>query len=200
MKNMDRLCAWCVHHSVRAITYAIVTAAVTALPATYANAQEFHAKLSGFKEVGGVGAGQTGAIFSQGQGTLQLNLNRQLQSLRYTLTFTGLSAPVTQAHIHFGKKHVGGGIFLFLCTNLTPPAGVATPPACPATGGSVSGLLTAGSVLAVPGQHITAGDFNVVVEALLSKTAYANVHTLNFPAGEVRGEIRRDDDENNEDD
>jgi len=197
MKNMDRLCAWCVHHSVRAITYAIVTAAVTAVPATYANAQEFHAKLSGFKEVGGVGAGQTGAIFSQGQGTLQLNLNRQLQSLRYTLTFTGLSAPVTQAHIHFGKKHVGGGIFLFLCTNLgNGPVGT---PACPAGGGTVSGLLTAGSVLAVPTQNITAGDFNVVTDALLSKTAYGNVHTTKFPAGEIRGQIVRDDDENEQD-
>ena len=192
MKNM--------HHSVRAITYAILAAAVIAVPANCANAQDFHAKLSGFNEIGPLGAGETGAIFSQGQGTIALILNQQLQSLRYTLTYNNtLSSNVTQAHIHFGKKHVAGGIFLFLCTNLTPPAGVATPPACPATGGSVSGLLTAGSVLAVPGQHITAGDFNVVVEALLSKTAYANVHTVNFPAGEIRGDIRRDDDENNQD-
>jgi len=180
------------------ISGVIFTAVVTAVPTAYANAQDFHAKLSGFNEIGGLGAGETGAIFSQGQGTIALKLNQQLQSLRYTLTYTGLSSSVTQAHIHFGKKHVAGGIFLFLCTNLAPPVGVATPPACPAAGGSVSGLLTAGSVLAVPAQHITAGDFNVVVEALLSKTAYANVHTVNFPAGEIRGDIRRDDDDDHD--
>jgi hypothetical protein len=64
-------------------------------------------------------------------------------------------------------------------------------------------LLTPGSVLAVPGQNITAGDFNIVTGALLSNTAYGNVHTVKFPAGEIRGQVRRDDDEdnqNNEDD
>ena len=100
---------------------AILAAAATAVAAAYANAQEFHAKFSGFNEVGGVGAGQTGAIFSQGQATIALKLNNKLQSLNYTLAYSGLSAPVTQAHIHFGKKHVGGGIMVFFCSNLANP-------------------------------------------------------------------------------
>jgi hypothetical protein len=67
---------------------AVLALAVTIVPGSYAGAQDFHAKLSGFQEVGSL-TGLTGAIFSQGQGTLRLNLNRQVQSLRYTLTFTG---------------------------------------------------------------------------------------------------------------
>jgi hypothetical protein len=32
--------------------------------------------------------------------------------------------------------------------------------------------------------------FDAVTDALLSNSAYANVHTANFPAGEIRGQIR----------
>ena len=103
---------------------AILVGAATVVPATYANAQDFHAKLSGFNEIGGLGAGETGAIFSQGQGTLKLKLNTKLQTANWTLTYSNLSATVLQAHIHFGKVHVAGGIMVFFCTNLgNGPAG-----------------------------------------------------------------------------
>jgi len=51
---------------------AILAAAVTTMVSLYANAQEFHAKFSGFNEIGPLGAGETGAIFSQGQAALRL--------------------------------------------------------------------------------------------------------------------------------
>jgi hypothetical protein len=54
----------------------------------------------------------------------------------------------------------------------------------------VSGTITAASVLAVNGQHIPAGDFNAFIDILTSNSAYANVHTTSFPAGEIRGQIR----------
>jgi CHRD domain len=82
-----------------------------------ANAQTFHADLSGFQELGALNA-ETGAIFTPGTGTLDLKLDQKLQMLTYTLTYSGLTSPVLQAHIHFGQIHVPGGIFLFLCTNL----------------------------------------------------------------------------------
>jgi CHRD domain-containing protein len=165
--------------------------AAIAVPATCANAQNFHAKFSGFNELGALNA-ETGAILSKGQATIALKLNKQLKTLNYTLTYSNLEAPITQAHIHFGKVHVPGGIFLFLCSNLgNGPAGT---PLCPPSG-TVSGMLTGGSVLAVPGQNITAGDFDAVTDILLSNSAYANIHTQRFPAGEIRGQIRRDDDQ-----
>jgi hypothetical protein len=94
---------------------------------------------------------------------------------------------VTQAHIHFGKEHVTGGIIVFLCTNMgNGPAGT---PACPANGGTVTGTITAGNVLGVAKQNVNAGDFNALARALTSNTAYANVHTMVYPAGEIRGQI-----------
>lgn len=169
-----------------------LTAATIGVLASAANAQEFHARLSGFNEVGALNA-ETGAILTNGQGTLDLKLDRNASTVTYTLTYSNLSAPVTQAHIHFGKIHVPGGIFVFLCTNLgNGPAGT---PSCPSAGGTVTGTVGPAGVVAVPGQNIQAGDFNAVVDALTSNTAYANVHTSKFPAGEIRGQVRGGEDE-----
>jgi CHRD domain len=167
-----------------------------------ARAQEYSAKFSGFQEVGGLGAGETGAILSTGHAALKLTLDKAAQTLTYTLTYSGL-ANVLQSHIHFGKKHVAGGIMVFFCSNLgNGPAGT---PACPddATGEvTVSGTITPAGVVGPTGQNITAGDFAAVVATLASNTAYGNIHTKQFPAGEIRGQIhgaRRHDDHGGDD-
>ncbi len=173
-------------------TLLAVTGAALAFASTTAKAEQLTAKFSGFEEIGALGAGETGAILSKGQASLDLNLNQQSQTLGFTLTYSGLS-DVTQAHIHFGKRRVAGGIVVFFCSNLpNPPAG--TQP-CPASSGSISGTITAASVLAVPGQNISAGDFEALTAALLSNTAYGNIHTAKFPSGEIRGQIHRVRDE-----
>jgi len=155
-----------------------------------ARAQEYSVKLTGFQEVGGLGAGETGAILSTGKATLKLTLDKTAQTLSYTLTYSGLTN-VLQSHIHFGKKHVAGGIMVFFCSNLgNGPAGT---PACPDdTSGevTVTGTVTAAGVVGPTAQNVAAGDFAGVVAALASDTAYANIHTKQFPAGEIRGQIQ----------
>jgi len=163
----------------------LASASLLAVPfmllGTHAQADEFSAKMVGFQEVP--------AIFSaNGRGTLHLDLDRKARTITFKETFSGLSAPVTQSHIHFGKIHVGGGITVFFCTNLNNgPAG--TQP-CPAGGGTVTGTITGGNVLAIAAQGMPAGDFDALVALLDSDTAYVNVHSTNFPAGEIRGQIR----------
>jgi len=165
-------------------------AAMTVVPAAMASqhSEEFHAVFSGFNEVGALNA-QSGAILSEGAATLVLKLDRSAQTVSYTLKFSGLSTPVTQAHIHFGKVHMPGGVMVFFCSNNpNPPPGTQS---CPASGGTVTGTLSAANVLPIPTQNVTAGDFQAIVDALESDTAYGNIHTMSFPAGEIRGEIRR---------
>jgi hypothetical protein len=163
---------------------AVFVAAPFTLFGAHANATEFGAKLVGFEET-------PLAIFSKGTGTLDLNLNKNARTITFKLTFSGLSAPVLQSHIHFGKRHVGGGVTVFFCTNLNNgPPGTQT---CPAGGGTVTGTITGANVIGLPAQHLPASDFDALVAVIESDTAYANVHTTNFPGGEIRGQIRRGD-------
>jgi hypothetical protein len=171
--------------------YKLLSAALiaggVAFSTSYAHAEPFVAALSGFNEIGAL-AGPTGAILSNGRGSLHLDLNRQARTLEFWLTYSGLSSPVTVAHIHFGKVHVAGGVMVFFC-------GGGGQGDCPASG-TVHGIITAANVQAIPGQNVTAGDFDAVEDALTTNTAYANVHTSNFPAGEIRGQIRGGNDDN----
>ena len=165
-----------------------------------ANASDFSAKFSGFQEIGGVGAGETGAIFSPGKATLDLDLNRKTRVLKFRLTYSGFpsSTKVILAHIHFGKVHVAGGIIVFFCSNLpNPPPPPGTQP-CPTPNGTVMGTITAASVVGPTAQNIPAGDFDALVDALDSNTAYGNIHTVNFPAGEIRGQIVKGDEDEHE--
>ena len=82
---------------------------------------------------------------------------------------------------------------VFFCTNLNNgPPGTQL---CPAGGGTVTGTITGGSVVGPTAQHVTPGDFDALVAALVSDTAYGNIHTTAFPSGEIRGQIRHDDHE-----
>jgi len=177
---------------------AMLAAVMLFLLSVPARAQEYSAKFSGFQEVGGLGGGETGAISSTGRATLKLILDKTAQTLTYTLTYSGLTN-VLQSHIHFGKEHVAGGIMVFFCTNLgNGPAGTPTCPDDASGEVTVTGTVSAAGVVGPSAQGITAGDFAGVVAALASDTAYGNIHTKQFPAGEIRGQVhaeRRDHDD-----
>jgi hypothetical protein len=165
--------------------------AVGSLYGSSVYANEFTTHLSGFKEV-------PVAIYTPGTGKLRLKLDKHAGTLAYELSYSGLTSPVTQAHIHFGKRGVAGGVITYFCSNLgNAPAG--TPP-CPENGGTVTGTITAAGVLGVQPQNVKPGDIEALLAALFSKTAYANVHTTNFPAGEIRGEIHKDKKDDGRDD
>jgi hypothetical protein len=151
----------------------------------------FDASLTGYEEVP--------TLSTSGTGTFKAWINRGKDEIRYTLTYAGpfdanpAGGTVTQAHIHLGARAFSGGVSAFLCSNLgNGPAGT---PACPPSPGTVSGVITAAQVVGPATQGISAGEFAELVRALRAGAAYANVHTTTFPAGEIRGQIS-DQDEN----
>ena len=195
-------------------------AGVLALWGGRADAEEFSARLTGFQELGSLpnvtqnpttgvvtAANPTGAVLSNGTGTLELDLDEKAGTATWTLTYSnvGTTPPktgtVSQAHIHFGKSRDSGGILVFFCTNLTPPpVGAPLPKPCPSPSGTVSGTWTSADIVAIAGQNVVAGNFDALVDALESNTAYANIHTTSgttpdtaFPAGEIRGQIHEGD-------
>ena len=140
------------------------------------------ARLVGFAEV-------PLTLSTPGRGRFHAVLDEDEQTISYRLTYGGLEADVTQAHIHFGRFYTAGGVSAFLCSNVGGPPGT---PACPAQGGEVTGTLTPESVIGPAGQGISPGEFAKLVAAIRSGNTYANVHSTKYPAGEIRGQIHPD--------
>jgi hypothetical protein len=54
------------------------------------------------------------------------------------------------------------------------------------------GSLSLGLVIGPASQGIGTGQFDKLVEAIRSGVTYVNVHSPQFPAGEIRGQINND--------
>jgi len=153
-------------------------------------------RLTGYQEVVG-----PGPISTTGRGTFEATLNEAGNAISYRLTYSDLDTMVaggivTQAHIHFGQRSVGGGIIAFLCGTAGSP-GPAGTPTCPQPSGTVTGTITAAQIIGPNGQGIEPGSFAEAVRALRAGMVYANVHTTRWPAGEIRGQVH-DQDQNND--
>lgn len=168
------------------LTLAIVGVAVGTATANDRRKREevVVAALAGHNEV-------PSSLSTPARGLFRAEIDEDAGTITYRLSYEGFTAPatVTQAHIHFGERHLVGGISVFLCTNLgNGPAGT---PACPAESGTVTGTLTAASVIGPAAQGIGVGEFAEVLRAIRVGAAYANVHSSQFPAGEIRGQIEK---------
>ena len=157
---------------VTGLVVVLAAAASFAADAGEKNALAATFPLSGYQEVP--------PISTTGSGTFTGSLVGGT-SIQYSLTYSGTEGTVTMAHIHFGTPGVNGGIIAWLC-------GGGGKPACPATG-TVSGTIVAADVVALPSQGIAAGDFPALLDAVVNKAAYANVHSTTYPSGEIRGKL-----------
>ena len=165
-----------------AIGVAVLGVVVTAAAAVAGSHNRLEATLTGYEEVPAISTG--------GHGTFRAAITDGGSAIRYELRYDRLSAPVQQAHIHFGQKSVNGGISAFLCTNLgNGPAGTQ---ACPEPPARVTGTIRAADVVGPTGQGIAAGELQELVAALRAGVAYANVHSQLYQAGEIRGQIEDD--------
>jgi hypothetical protein len=152
--------------------------ALTALPTVSLGVQSsnFHASLNGYHEVP--------SINTDGWAVLKLHIDDATKTITFRLQYMDLSANPAAAHIHFAEEHVNGGVMVFFC-------GGGGQAACPAsTSGVVSGTITAANVVGPAAQGIAIGNIDAVIAAIRSDAAYANMHTSNFPNGEIRGQVK----------
>ena len=163
-----------------------VAAAVTCafVPTSFADSNHIRANLSGFQEVP--------VVSTTGTGRFRAEIISPTE-VKWELTYEGLEATVTQAHIHIAQRNVNGGIVLWLCQSTTnpAPASVGFVADCTSPSGSFSGTFGPTSVTPVTAQHFAPPDLAEVMRFVQAGLAYANVHTVMSPGGEIRGQTRK---------
>lgn len=139
--------------------------------------RQMRASLDGYQVVPAISTTAEGAL----RGTLQND------GFTYRLSYTNLEGAVLAGHVRFGQSDVNGGVLAFVC-------GGGGKPACPQSG-EISGEITAGNLFALSDQGIEAANIAEVVRAIRSGNVYVTILTTRFPQGEIRGQIRVGDDD-----
>ena len=145
----------------------IIFVAASPLAASAGNS-EFEADLDPGQEV------QTPAVVSDGEGEAEFTVKRN--KIRFELEWEDLTSSVVAGHIHCNVAGANGPVGVTLIHETKGPDG------------RVKGSFTAPDALNTCG-WTTLGD---VLAAMVTGKAYVNVHTTNFPAGEIRGQIEID--------
>jgi len=159
-----------------------LTAAVLAtLLATYTgNPRVAHAQDTKTFTANLVGDNEVPPINTKATATLKLSVG---STISFTITYADLSTPLLFSHFHFAPTKVAGGVMIFLC-------GGGGQPNCPQTlSGTITGTITPDNVVALAAQGIAAGDLTSALEAVTEGNSYINMHTTQFPGGELRGQI-----------
>ena len=128
----------------------------------------FQGSFSGSQEVPPTG--------SPGTGTASLVADTVAQTLTVTESFSGLTAPSIQGHLHAGAPGVSGPIILPFASF---PTGVQS--------GTFSGVFTATDLTNIAASGIST--FDGLLNALEAGGTYLNIHSSVFPAGEIRAAV-----------
>lgn len=114
-------------------------------------------------------AGITDTLETMPSGLSTFNLSMDSTRLEVNVLVTGLTSPITNAHLHYGAAGVNG------------PAIV---PLMPYNeGNKFKGIVSLDSITDPEG----------FLDSLNMGLVYVNVHTENYPAGEIRGQLGRHD-------
>lgn len=141
--------------------------------------RNFTAPLSG-------GAERPDPVDTNATGVGIFHLSKDGTELSYKLIVANIEN-VLQAHIHCGSADVAGPVVAFLYPSGPPP--VLIP-------GRTDGVLAEGTITTViprPDSPECPGgvaNFEELLAKMRSGDAYVNVHTLQFPGGEIRGQIQ----------
>jgi hypothetical protein len=165
---------------------ALLALAVSAATAKDENLREARARLTG--------PGEVPYNVTAARGEFRATIDEQARMIHYTLKYENLEgAPTTQAHIHIGQRFAVGGVSVFLCGGAPPNS---DKPACPTTSGEVTGDIDPADVIGPANQAVPPGAFDDLVAAMRAGATYANVHTNPSLGGEIRGQIRTDNEGN----
>jgi CHRD domain len=140
------------------------------------------------------GAQEVPPTTSSAAGTAAVNISEDGTRIDFTLNVsTTLATNIREGHIHISPPGVNGPIVLDFCTTnlVTPPVGVPLPPTCPTPPFTLTGTLTAANLRPITPaiQAVGVNNFADAVAQIKNGNAYANVHTVAFPGGEIRAQL-----------
>lgn len=104
-------------------------------------------------------------LLSDASGVASISVNNSLDEISYAIMATGLSGPLTGAHIHMGAVGEDGGVVINLSDDIM--------------GNTIVGTLAGGELT------------SDILNTMLSGGTYLNLHTDLNPAGEIRGQVYR---------
>lgn len=152
------------------VRFLVVLAVMLSVALALAAGQKiFKANLSGKEAVP--------AVKTKAGGEAIFELSKDGKELMYKLNVTNI-ADVTMAHIHEGSKGKNGSPVVNLFTG-------------PGKEGSFTGTLAQGTItekdLSGP---LTGKSLHALIKMIHDGKAYVNVHTNQYPDGEIRGQIK----------
>lgn len=158
----------------------------TALAGDGDNGIGHHGLLNGQKFLAVLlGANETPPVETQAHGASVVTLNEDETMLGY-LVVAHFIQNVTAAHIHCGARGVAGPVVV----PLFPKDAYSVEPTL-SDAFLVAGMATEEDITPVPDSEACPGgisSFAELVEKMRSGETYVNVHTEQYPAGEVRGQ------------
>ncbi|MEX2356607.1 MAG: CHRD domain-containing protein [Thermaerobacterales bacterium] len=117
-------------------------------------------------------------VVSDAHGIATFNISQDGQSVRFHLNVSGLE-DITMAHLHRAPEGSNGPVVVWLYPSGPPPQTT-----------NVDGLLARGTITPDNLGGSLAGDWEGFISEMRAGNLYANVHTLEYGAGEIRGQLR----------
>lgn len=127
------------------------------------------------------GSNEVPANNSTAVGRVVLLVSRDASYAEYSVEASGLSAGIQGGHFHRGAAGANGGVVLSFFFNST--TGLPTNSVTPGT--------TDLEINKAIARTITKAQLDPILADLRAGNIYANVHTPNFPGGEIRGQMIR---------
>ena len=150
----------------------LAIAALVAAPAAVFAAEPFVANLSTDAET----PAPTLPSDYAGTGEASAEISDDATEITFEVTFSGLTGPLTMAHIHWGEEGAAG-----------PPIFWLTDQSSSDTPSPLSGTLTEADFMPADGGPQT---FAEALDAIRGGSTYVNLHTEQNAPGEIRGQLR----------
>lgn len=138
----------------RAAMFGAVMASMCVVGVAHAATQSFTVKLSG--------ANQVPPLKSPGTGTATITYDPATRVVTWSISYSGVSSPVTMAHFHHGATGKNGPVVIWLTHR----------------GSAVSSPIKGHATLSAD-----------QAKAFLAGDWYINVHSEEHPGGELRGQV-----------